>query len=38
MSKQQAEQILRALERDEKDLQKKLREKRGSRVRVDKDW
>ncbi|MFZ1730641.1 MAG: tetratricopeptide repeat protein [Bacteroidota bacterium] len=38
MSKQQAEQILRALQRDEKDLQKKKRQKQGSRVNVDKDW
>jgi Ca-activated chloride channel homolog len=38
MSKQQADQILKALERQEKDLQKKLREKRAVRVQVDKDW
>ncbi|MDH7514535.1 MAG: tetratricopeptide repeat protein [Bacteroidota bacterium] len=38
MSRQQAEQILNALERDEKDLQKKLREKRAVRIRVEKDW
>lgn len=39
MSKQQAEQILKALERDEKELQKKNREKRAAtRVPVEKDW
>lgn len=38
MSRQQAEQILNALQRDEKRLQEKLRQQRASRVNVDKDW
>jgi len=38
MSQQQAEQILRALQRNEQDLQKKLRAKQSVRVQVEKDW
>ena len=38
MSKQQAEQILRALERQEKDLQKQKRQEVPVRISVEKDW
>jgi len=38
MSKEEAEQILNALKENEKDIQKKLRQKTGVRVKTDKDW
>ncbi|MBR9978989.1 MAG: tetratricopeptide repeat protein [Bacteroidetes bacterium] len=38
ISKQQAEQILRALQREEKELQRKKRQQQGRRVEVERDW
>ena len=38
MSKEEAEQVLNAIKNNEKDLQKKLRQKIGVRVKTDKDW
>ena len=38
ISKEDAERMLQALKNDEKNLQKKLAKKEGSRVRVEKDW
>jgi Ca-activated chloride channel homolog len=38
ISKQQAEQILRALQREEKELQRQKRQQQGRRVQVERDW
>lgn len=38
MSKEEAEQILQALQQDEKDTQDKKKVKVGQRRRVEKDW
>lgn len=38
ISKEDAERMLQALKNDEKNLQKKLAKKEGTRIKVDKDW
>lgn len=38
MSKEEAERMLKAVERDEKDIQEKLRKVPGAKVKVEKDW
>ena len=38
MSKEEAERVLNALKENEKDIQKKLRQKTGVRIKTDKDW
>jgi tetratricopeptide (TPR) repeat protein len=38
ISRSEAERILQALKENEREIQKKLREKPGGRVRVEKDW
>lgn len=38
ISKEDAEKILQALNNDEKNAQKKLQKKEGTRIRVDKEW
>ncbi len=40
MSKEEAEQLLKALDKNEKDLQKKLGKERaqGEKIKIDKDW
>lgn len=38
MSKEEAERMLNAVERDEKDIQEKLRKVKGAKVKVEKDW
>ncbi len=38
ISKEEAQRILNALKDDEADMQKKLRKKKGKKVKVEKDW
>jgi tetratricopeptide (TPR) repeat protein len=38
ISKENAERILNALQKDEKDLQKKLRKQKGERAKIERNW
>jgi hypothetical protein len=38
MDKETAEQILEALEQDERETQEKMQRQKGSKKRVEKDW